>query len=131
MVAGRSRYGAEASSSHATPCLGQSSDELGAGAGARRCTPHFADAQEEEQLWEELRDHGTSLNRALNEALRIHGGPAWRVFQVRNHSLAFCLSSSLCCFRALSSRCDTYRSSFAGGRSWSSAPVTGMAPLTS
>jgi hypothetical protein len=44
---------------------------------------HFADAQEEQQLWEELRDHGASLNRALNEALRIHGGPAWRVFQVR------------------------------------------------
>jgi hypothetical protein len=45
--------------------------------------PLFADAQEEQQLWEELRDHGASLNRALNEALRIHGGPAWHVFQVR------------------------------------------------
>jgi hypothetical protein len=44
--------------------------------------PHFADAQEEQQLWEELRDHGASLNRVLNEALRIHGVPAWRVFQV-------------------------------------------------
>jgi hypothetical protein len=42
--------------------------------------PHFANAQEEQQLWEVLRDHGASLNRALNEALRIHGGPAWRVF---------------------------------------------------
>jgi hypothetical protein len=42
--------------------------------------PHFADAQEEQQLWEELRDHGASLNRVLNEALRIHDGPAWRVF---------------------------------------------------
>jgi hypothetical protein len=52
--------------------------------------PHFADAQEEQQLWEELRDHGTSLNRALNEALRIHGGPAWRVFQVHRRSLARC-----------------------------------------
>jgi hypothetical protein len=39
-------------------------------------------------LWEELRDHGTSLNRVLNEALRIHGGPAWRVFQVRRRSSA-------------------------------------------
>jgi hypothetical protein len=45
--------------------------------------PAFADAQEEQQLWEELHDHGASLNRALNEALRIHGGPAWRVFLVR------------------------------------------------
>jgi hypothetical protein len=33
-------------------------------------------------LWQELRDHGTSLNRVLNEALRIHSNPAWRVFQV-------------------------------------------------
>jgi hypothetical protein len=48
----------------------------------RRATPHFADAQEEQQLWEELRDHDVSLNRVLNKALRIHGGPAWRVFQV-------------------------------------------------
>jgi hypothetical protein len=54
MVAGGSRHGVEASSSHA--------------------------AQEEQQLWEELRDHGASLNRALNEALQIHGGPAWHVF---------------------------------------------------
>jgi hypothetical protein len=46
-------------------------------------SPAFADAQKEQQLWEELRNHGASLNRALNEALRIHGGPAWRVFQVR------------------------------------------------
>jgi hypothetical protein len=52
--------------------------------------PHFADAQEEQQLWEELRDHDASLNRVLNEALRIHGGPAWRVFQVRRCSLACC-----------------------------------------
>jgi hypothetical protein len=45
-------------------------------------SPLFADAQEEQQLWEELRSHGTLLNRALNEALQIHGGPAWHVFQV-------------------------------------------------
>jgi hypothetical protein len=42
----------------------------------------FADTQEEQQLWEELRSHGASLNRALNEALQIHGGPVWHVFQV-------------------------------------------------
>jgi hypothetical protein len=46
----------------------------------RRLT--FVDAQAEQGLWQELRDHGASLNRALNEALRIHNGPAWRVFQV-------------------------------------------------
>jgi hypothetical protein len=43
---------------------------------------HFVMAQAEQGLWQELRDHGASLNRALNEALQIHSGPAWRVFQV-------------------------------------------------
>jgi hypothetical protein len=37
---------------------------------------------------EEFRDHGTSLNRTLNEALRIHSGPAWRVFRVCDCSLS-------------------------------------------
>jgi hypothetical protein len=73
MVAGGRRHGAEASSSR-PPCLGRGA--------RRRAAPHFADAQEKQQLWEELRDHGASLNRGLNEALRIHGSPAWRVFQV-------------------------------------------------
>jgi hypothetical protein len=41
---------------------------------------HFSEAQAEQALWEEFRNHDASLNRALNEALRIHGGPAWRVF---------------------------------------------------
>jgi hypothetical protein len=49
---------------------------------------HFADAQAEQELWQEFRDHGASLDRALNEALRIHSGPAWRVFQVRDCSLS-------------------------------------------
>jgi hypothetical protein len=80
MVAGCSRRGAEASSSRAGP------PTSGEGR-VDEPPPLFADAQEEQQLWEELRDHGASLNRALNEALRIHGGPAWRVFQV-----------SCCCF---------------------------------
>jgi hypothetical protein len=44
--------------------------------------PAFADARGEQELWGELRSHGATLNRALNEALHIHGGPAWRVFQV-------------------------------------------------
>jgi hypothetical protein len=42
----------------------------------------FADAQGEQELWGELRNHGAALDQALHEALRIHGGPAWRVFQV-------------------------------------------------
>jgi hypothetical protein len=57
--------------------------------------PAFADAQEEQELWGELRNHGAALDRALNEALRIHGGPAWRVFQVwRRRLLSLFLSSS-------------------------------------
>jgi hypothetical protein len=50
---------------------------------------HFVEAQAEQ----ELRDHGASLSRALNEALRIHSGPAWRVFQVSGFSLGFVVSS--------------------------------------
>jgi hypothetical protein len=49
---------------------------------------------EEQELWGELRDHGAALNRALNEALQIHGGPAWRVFQVRHRRLLSLISSS-------------------------------------
>jgi hypothetical protein len=54
---------------------------------------HFVEAQAEQELWQELRDHGASLNRALNEALRIHSGPAWRVFQVSGFSSDFVVSS--------------------------------------
>jgi hypothetical protein len=52
----------------------------------RAITPstHFA----EQELWQEFHDHGSSLNRALNEALRIHSGPAWRVFHVRGCPLS-------------------------------------------
>jgi hypothetical protein len=34
-------------------------------------------------LWQEFRDHGTSLNNAVNKALRVHRGPLWRIVQVR------------------------------------------------
>jgi hypothetical protein len=72
------------------PGLGWSGCEPGAGAAARRrAPPHFAEAQAEQELWEELRDHGASLNRALSEALQIHSGPAWHVFRVRGCSLNF------------------------------------------
>jgi hypothetical protein len=103
MVAGRSRYGAEASSSRAgLPASGGSATSPERGQeGIDAPPPHFANAQAEQELWEELRDHDASLNRALNEALRIHGGSAWRVFQVRNHLLVFCVPP-LYCFCALS-----------------------------
>jgi hypothetical protein len=85
MVAGGSRHGAEASSSRAgRPASSDPATNLGQGQERVDAPPpHFADAQEEQQLWEELRGHSASLNRTLNEALRIHGGPAWDVFQVR------------------------------------------------
>jgi hypothetical protein len=87
MVAGGRGHGAEASSSRA----GRSAP----GEGCVGDPPTFADAQEEQELWGELRNHGTVLDRALNEALRIHGGPAWRVFQVgRRRLLSLFFSSS-------------------------------------
>jgi hypothetical protein len=52
-------------------------------------TTHFDEAQVEQALWQEFRDHDASLNNALNEALQIHAGPAWRVFQVRVFSIGF------------------------------------------
>jgi hypothetical protein len=39
-----------------------------------------AAAHPEQELWQEFCDHGASLNNTVNEALRIHAGPAWRVF---------------------------------------------------
>jgi hypothetical protein len=96
MVARGSRYSVEASSSH-TP-LGSSGPAADPRQGQERVdapSPLFVDTQEEQQLWEELRDHGASLNRVLNEALRIHGDPAWHVFQVRRCS---CVVPLVCCF---------------------------------
>jgi hypothetical protein len=92
MVAGGRGLSAEASSSRA----GYSAP----GEGRVDEPPAFADAQEEQQLWKELRDHGAALNRALNEALQIHGGPAWRVFQVRHCCPFSSISSSSCLFLA-------------------------------
>jgi hypothetical protein len=51
-----------------------------------RCTgapsTHFDEAQIEQALWQDFRDHGASINNALTEELRVHGGPSWRIFQV-------------------------------------------------
>jgi hypothetical protein len=92
MVAGGRGHGTEASSSRAS--------RSAPGEGRVDEPPAFADAQEEQQLWGELRDHGAALNRALNEALRIHGGPAWRVFQVRHRCPFSSTPSSSCLFLA-------------------------------
>jgi hypothetical protein len=85
MVAGGRGHGAEASFSRA----GRSAS----GEGHVDGPPAFAYAQEEQELWGELCDHGTALNPELNEALRIHGSPPWRVFQVRHCCLLSLISS--------------------------------------
>jgi hypothetical protein len=97
MVAGGRGHGAETSSSRfgrSAPVEGFAGDP-----------PAFADAQGEQELWGELRNHGAALDRALNETLRIHGGPVWRVFQVVCHCLFLSLSRS--CARFLQH--DAYR----------------------
>jgi hypothetical protein len=97
MVAGGQGHGVEASSSRAgrsAPVEGFAGDP-----------PAFTDAQGEQELWGELCNHGVALDRALNEALRIHSGPAWRVFQVGRRCLF--LSFSRFCARSLQH--DAYR----------------------
>jgi hypothetical protein len=90
---------------------------------------HFIEAQAEQGLWEELRDHGASLNWALNEALRIHSGPTWRVFQVSWASWGFEIPSlafsAFAFFLTL-----TLLAPLVGGRSWSARRVSGTMPST-
>jgi hypothetical protein len=98
MVAGGRGHGSEASPSRA----GRSAQVEGIVGDP----PAFADAQGEQELWGELRSHGAALNRVLNEALRIHGGPAWRFFQVR----CLCSFLFLPCFCVLFLWRDAYGS---------------------
>jgi hypothetical protein len=96
VVSGRPADGAEASSSRAVlPALdGAAARPEQEREHADASPAHFASAHAEQALWQEFRDHGASLNRALNEALQMHGGPAWRIFQVSDFSpgfMVFCL----------------------------------------
>jgi hypothetical protein len=50
-------------------------------------------------MWQEFRDHGASLNNVLNEALRIHAGPAWQIFKVRALIVEFEVFSRCFCVR--------------------------------
>jgi hypothetical protein len=82
VMSGRTTHGAEASSSRAafptsngTAARPEQEQEH-----VNAPPAHFGEAQAEQALWQEFRDHGASLNRALNEALQIHGGPAWHIF---------------------------------------------------
>jgi hypothetical protein len=78
-------HDAEASSSCTVlpaPVAADTHSERGPGhAGAPPA--HFDEAQAEQVLWQEFRDHDASINNALSEALWVHGGPSWRIFQVR------------------------------------------------
>jgi hypothetical protein len=91
VMSGCPTHGAEASSSRATlHASGGATTRLEQKRERANAPPdHFSEAQAEQALWQEFRDHGTSLNRALNEALWIHGGPTWRIFQVCDFSPGF------------------------------------------
>jgi hypothetical protein len=90
---------------------------------------HFIEAQAEQGLRQELRDHSASLNRALNEVLQIHSGPAWRVFQVSWVSWGFGIPSlafpAFVLFLTLA-----LLASLVGGRSWSAGLASGTTPST-
>jgi hypothetical protein len=116
MVAGDRGHGAEGSSSRA----GHSAQVEGAVGDL----PAFADAQGEQELWGELRSHDAMLDRALNEALRVHGGPAWRVFQVG----CCCSFSSFARFCALFLCRGAYGFRVVGDRSSSAALMTSTTP---
>jgi hypothetical protein len=40
------------------------------------------EAQAEQALWQEFCAHSASLNTTLTEALRLHGGPSFQLFEV-------------------------------------------------
>jgi hypothetical protein len=97
----RPTHGAEASSSRAglpasnttVACPEQERERASAS------PAYFNEAQAEQALWQEFRDHGTSLNKALNEALRIHTGLAWQIFKVRALIVKFEVFSYCFCIR--------------------------------
>jgi hypothetical protein len=132
VMSGRSSDGVEASSSHAVLPASDGAAARPEQERERAITPpaHFADAQAEQELWQEFHDHGASLNRALNEALRIHSGHVWRVFQVRDLFVESCDSSPFVPSASALSLIGAPWCLSAGDRNWRIAPRRGMAPLT-
>jgi hypothetical protein len=92
VMSGRPTHGAEPSSSRAALPASDGTAVRPEQERVNAPPAHFIEAQAEQALWQEFRDHGASLNRALNEALWIHGGLAWRVFQVREFLPGFAVS---------------------------------------
>jgi hypothetical protein len=80
----RLKHDAEASTSRATPPapdVAVSQLEQGL---HRPGVPRVLldEVQAEQALWQEFCEHGASLNAALTEALRLHGGPSFQLFEV-------------------------------------------------
>jgi hypothetical protein len=73
-------HDAEASSSRAGPPAPDGTVTSAEPERASAPPAHFSEAKAEQTLWQEFRDHSASLNKVLNEALQIHGGPVWRIF---------------------------------------------------
>jgi hypothetical protein len=122
---GRPADGTRASSSRAGPaaCLEQGREHADAP------LAHFVEAQAEQGLWQELRDHGASLKRALNVALRIHSGPVWRVFQVSWVSWSLAVPSPA--FSAfVFFLTPALLALLVGGRSWSAGLGSDTTPST-
>jgi hypothetical protein len=124
-VLGRPTDGAKASSS----CAGHSASPEQEQEHVDAPPAHFVEAQVEQGLWQELRDHGASLNRALNEALRIHSGPAWHVFQVSWVSWSFAVPSPAL-FMFVFFLTPALLALLVGGRSWSAGLGRGTTPST-
>jgi hypothetical protein len=131
-MSGRPADGAEASSSRAVLPASDGTTTRPEQERERAITPpaHFADVQAEQALPQKFRDHDTSLNRSLNEALRIHNGPVWRVFQVRDLFVESCDSSPFVPSASALSLIGAPWSLSAGGRNWRIAPRRGMVPST-
>jgi hypothetical protein len=91
---------------------------------------HFIEAQAEQELWQELRDHGASLNQALNEVLRIHSGPRVAHFSGTCLLVELCDSSPFVAFAPVLLLSGAHWSSFDGGRNWRTVPGEGMTPST-
>jgi hypothetical protein len=82
VMSGCPRHDAGASTSHAAPPAPDAAvahpEHRLRYAGAPPA--HFDEAQAEQALWQEFRDYGASINNALTEALRVHGGPLFWIF---------------------------------------------------
>jgi hypothetical protein len=122
---GRPADGAGASSSRAGPAARLEQEREDADAPPA----HFVEAQAEQGLWQELRDHDSSLNRALNDVLRIHSGPSWRVFQVGWVPSGFAVLSPVL-FVFVIFLIPVLLASLVGSRSWSAGPGSDATPLT-